>query len=170
MRLRVLILLAAGAVALCGTAPGASSGGVPDRAQAMAAFEAITPALRHPRCLVCHSSGDYRRQGKDLHPHIMDVCRGPHGDGAPQHLPSGSQPYRPAHASRRPGLAPAAAGQSDDLGRTDGQPVVPASHRSEAQWGRIQKPSRRTCIHRWCCGGGIRAKDVRQKRCRKAPS
>ena len=52
-----------------------------EREIGVAAFEAITPALRHPRCLVCHSTGDYPRQGDDLHRHIMDVRRGPHGDG-----------------------------------------------------------------------------------------
>jgi len=52
------------------------------RNAAVAAFEAITPVLHDPRCLVCHSPGDYPRQGDDLHPHIMDVRRGPHGDGA----------------------------------------------------------------------------------------
>ena len=52
------------------------------RAEGVAAFEAIVPALHHPRCLVCHSKGDYPRQGDDLHPHIMDVRRGPKGQGA----------------------------------------------------------------------------------------
>lgn len=54
----------------------------PDRTAAVAAFQAITPALRHPRCLVCHSTGDYPRQGDDLHQHMMEVRRGPQGDGA----------------------------------------------------------------------------------------
>ena len=54
----------------------------PTRAEGVAAFQAIAPVLHHPRCLVCHSTGNYPRQGDDLHPHIMDVRRGPHGEGA----------------------------------------------------------------------------------------
>jgi hypothetical protein len=45
------------------------------------AFEDMTPVLRHPRCMNCHSSGDFPRQGDDSHPHIMDVRRGPDGHG-----------------------------------------------------------------------------------------
>jgi hypothetical protein len=50
--------------------------------QSSAAFEAILPVLRHPRCMNCHSSGDYPRQGDDRHVHIMRVRRGPDGEGA----------------------------------------------------------------------------------------
>jgi hypothetical protein len=50
-------------------------------AAATAAFETITPVLRHPRCMNCHSNGDYPRQGDDGHPHIMNVRRGPDGHG-----------------------------------------------------------------------------------------
>ena len=48
---------------------------------ASAAFEAMLPVLRHPRCMNCHSAGDFPRQGDDSHPHIMDVRRGPDGQG-----------------------------------------------------------------------------------------
>jgi hypothetical protein len=48
---------------------------------AAAAFESIVPALHHPRCMNCHSAGDYPRQGDDSHPHTMDIRRGPAGDG-----------------------------------------------------------------------------------------
>ncbi len=44
-------------------------------------FEAIVPALRHPRCMNCHSTGDFPRQGDDNHPHIMQIRRGPDGHG-----------------------------------------------------------------------------------------
>jgi hypothetical protein len=47
-----------------------------------AAFEAIVPVLRHPRCMNCHSMGDFPRQGDDSHPHTMQVRRGPNGHGA----------------------------------------------------------------------------------------
>ncbi|HVW08540.1 MAG TPA: hypothetical protein VHC90_08160 [Bryobacteraceae bacterium] len=50
--------------------------------QSAAAFNAIVPVLHNPRCMVCHSTGDYPREGNDLRPHIMDVRRGPAGDGA----------------------------------------------------------------------------------------
>ena len=53
-----------------------------DDAQAVGAFEAIVPTLRHPRCMNCHMTGDYPRQGDDSHPHMMAVRRGPIGHGA----------------------------------------------------------------------------------------
>jgi hypothetical protein len=46
-----------------------------------ALFLAFVPVLRHPRCMNCHSQGDYPRQGDDSHPHTMDVHRGPAGFG-----------------------------------------------------------------------------------------
>lgn len=48
---------------------------------AAAAFEAIVPVLRHPRCMNCHSAGNVPRQGDDGHPHTMQIRRGPGGDG-----------------------------------------------------------------------------------------
>ena len=48
---------------------------------AAAAFEDIVPVLRHPRCMNCHSTGDFPRQGNDGHPHTMQVRRGPDGQG-----------------------------------------------------------------------------------------
>jgi hypothetical protein len=50
-------------------------------AGAAAAFEAIVPVLRHPRCMNCHSAGDFPRQGDDSHQHTMQVRRGPDGQG-----------------------------------------------------------------------------------------
>ena len=47
-----------------------------------AAFQSIIPVLRHPRCMNCHSSGDFPRQGDDNHPHTMLIRRGPDGHGA----------------------------------------------------------------------------------------
>jgi hypothetical protein len=52
-----------------------------DDAQAASAFESILPVLRHPRCMNCHSSGDFPRQGDDLHQHTMNVRRGLNGQG-----------------------------------------------------------------------------------------
>jgi len=48
---------------------------------AAAAFAAIVPVLRHPRCMNCHSAGDFPRQGNDSHRHTMQVRRGPDGHG-----------------------------------------------------------------------------------------
>jgi hypothetical protein len=44
-------------------------------------FTAFVPVLRHPRCMNCHSRGDFPRQGDDGHPHTMNVRRGPGGHG-----------------------------------------------------------------------------------------
>jgi hypothetical protein len=77
--------------------------------EAAAAFEAIVPVLRHPRCMNCHSAGDFPRQGDDSHPHTMQVLRGPDGQGvhpvrrstchqdhnlAGMHMPPGSTDWR----------------------------------------------------------------------------
>jgi hypothetical protein len=52
-----------------------------DDPEAAGAFEAIIPVLHHPRCMNCHSTGDFPRQGDDSHRHTMQVRRGPNGDG-----------------------------------------------------------------------------------------
>jgi hypothetical protein len=52
-----------------------------DDAAAARAFESIVPVLHHPRCMNCHSIGDFPRQGDDEHPHAMNVRRGPDGHG-----------------------------------------------------------------------------------------
>jgi hypothetical protein len=44
-------------------------------------FTAFVPVLRHPRCMNCHSKGDYPRQGDDGHRHTMNVRRGSDGHG-----------------------------------------------------------------------------------------
>jgi hypothetical protein len=62
-------------------ARGAAQAAQRDDAAAAAAFEAIVPVLRHPRCMNCHSAGDFPRQGDDSHRHTMQVYRGPDGHG-----------------------------------------------------------------------------------------
>jgi len=52
-----------------------------DGAASAAAFAAIVPVLRHRRCMNCHSSGDFPRQGDDGHRHTMNVRRGREGQG-----------------------------------------------------------------------------------------
>lgn len=50
-------------------------------ARAREAFLSIIPVLKHPRCLNCHSAGDYPRQGDDGHVHTQNVKRGLYGFG-----------------------------------------------------------------------------------------
>src|ERR1041385_8478193 len=52
-----------------------------DNAASAAAFESMVPVLRHPRCMNCHSRGDFPRQGDDSHRHMMNVRRGRDGQG-----------------------------------------------------------------------------------------
>jgi hypothetical protein len=64
--------------------PGSVDAATPrDDAVAAAAFSAILPVLHSPRCMNCHSSGDFPRQGNDSHRHVMNVRRGPNGEGVP---------------------------------------------------------------------------------------
>lgn len=44
-------------------------------------FVSIVPVLKHPRCMNCHSTGDYPRQGDDSHVHTQNVRRGDFGFG-----------------------------------------------------------------------------------------
>jgi hypothetical protein len=50
-------------------------------ARARESFLAVIPVLKHPRCLNCHSTGDFPRQGDDGHIHIQNVRRGIDGNG-----------------------------------------------------------------------------------------
>ena len=52
-----------------------------DDARARELFVSIIPVLKHPRCLNCHSTGDFPRQGDDGRIHIQNVRRGPDGRG-----------------------------------------------------------------------------------------
>jgi hypothetical protein len=52
-----------------------------DDERARAAFLAVVPVLKHPRCLNCHATGDFPRQGDDSRPHLQNVKRGPTGQG-----------------------------------------------------------------------------------------
>ena len=46
---------------------------VRDADASASAFRPILPVLRHPRCMNCHSSGDFPKQGDDNHPHAMHI-------------------------------------------------------------------------------------------------
>jgi hypothetical protein len=52
-----------------------------DSTLSAAAFESIIPVLHHPRCMNCHSKGDFPRQGDDSHQHTMQIRRGSDGHG-----------------------------------------------------------------------------------------
>jgi hypothetical protein len=45
-------------------------------------FERIASVLTHPRCLNCHTSVDFPKQGDERRRHLMNVQRGPHDKGA----------------------------------------------------------------------------------------
>lgn len=47
-----------------------------------ALFQQMMPVLQHPRCLNCHPSSAFPRQGDDRHRHTMNVMRGPADRGA----------------------------------------------------------------------------------------
>jgi mono/diheme cytochrome c family protein len=47
------------------------------------AWDQIYSVLTHPRCINCHTSTDYPRQGDDRHIHLFGVVRGPDGRGVP---------------------------------------------------------------------------------------
>ena len=50
-------------------------------ARARESFLAVIPVLKHPRCLNCHSTGDFPRQGDEGRVHIQNVKRGIDGKG-----------------------------------------------------------------------------------------
>jgi hypothetical protein len=52
-----------------------------DDARARELFVSLVPVLKHPRCLNCHATGDFPRQGDDSHVHSQNVRRGPDGKG-----------------------------------------------------------------------------------------
>lgn len=47
-----------------------------------ALFERMAPVFQSPRCMNCHTSAGYPRQGDDRHVHLMGVTRGPEDRGA----------------------------------------------------------------------------------------
>lgn len=51
-------------------------------ARSAALFEQMVPVVHHPRCMNCHTSTGFPRQGDDRHRHIMNVSRGPDDHGA----------------------------------------------------------------------------------------
>jgi hypothetical protein len=79
---RTVLAWSLGAVA-AGTAVTATAQAPAQREASLQAFERIAEVLRHPRCLNCHPSGDFPRQGDDRHRHRMLVARGLDDRGTP---------------------------------------------------------------------------------------
>ncbi|HVX76171.1 MAG TPA: hypothetical protein VHB49_08595 [Bradyrhizobium sp.] len=52
-------------------------------ARSAALFVQMAPVLQSPRCMNCHTSTEFPRQGDDRHRHIMSVVRGPADHGVP---------------------------------------------------------------------------------------
>ena len=69
------------ALSLNAAEPASNSKKAADATGDGALFTAFVPVLRHPRCMSCHSQGDYPRQGDDGHQHTMNVRRGSDGHG-----------------------------------------------------------------------------------------
>jgi hypothetical protein len=53
------------------------------KAEAAKFFLEAARVMQSPRCLNCHTGGDFPRQGDDRHPHTLDVKRGPNDRGLP---------------------------------------------------------------------------------------
>jgi len=79
----IITLLWVAAIALISApVPGLATGvAQKNDAWARELFISIVPVLKHPRCLNCHSNGDYPRQGDDGHVHTQNVKRGLYGFG-----------------------------------------------------------------------------------------
>lgn len=77
--LLLTILGMAGATFVASSSRGLAQ--APNVKQSLAYFDRIAPVLQHPRCMNCHTSTDFPRQGDDGHPHIMSVKRGPQDSG-----------------------------------------------------------------------------------------
>jgi hypothetical protein len=89
-------------------------------------FNALLPVLKHPRCLNCHSAGDFPRQGDDGHRHGMNVRRGTGGLGVTaQKCGTCHQDHNVAGSHTPPGAPgwrlPPAATPMIWQGKTDGE-------------------------------------------------
>ena len=51
--------------------------------EGLAAWQQVYAVLTHPRCINCHTAGNYPQQGDDRHRHLFNVTRGPEGKGVP---------------------------------------------------------------------------------------
>lgn len=63
--------------------PARSKQSRPATSDGLAAWQVVYSVLTHPRCVNCHTAGDYPQQGDDRHRHLFNVLRGPAGKGVP---------------------------------------------------------------------------------------
>jgi hypothetical protein len=63
--------------------PPSSPAATQTRDDGMAAWREVYSVLTHPRCLNCHTAGDYPQQGDTRERHLINVVRGPKGEGVP---------------------------------------------------------------------------------------
>jgi hypothetical protein len=75
LRCRLLLFCA------CSASAALSHAGV--REEGLSQWRQIESVLTSPRCLNCHTSTDYPRQGDDRHRHHFQVARGVDGHGVP---------------------------------------------------------------------------------------
>jgi hypothetical protein len=66
-------------------------------------FKSIAEVLRHPRCMNCHTSTDFPRQGDTRHRHQQMVMRGPAGRGTSAMLCSNCHQEKNSPDGRIPG-------------------------------------------------------------------
>ena len=127
-----------------------------------ALFTAFVPVLRHPRCMNCHSKGDFPRQGDDGHPHTMNVRRGPAGMGVTaEKCSTCHQDHNLAGAHLPPGapaLASAAPKHADDLGGPDRRPTLRIDQRPETKSRTESRPTGRAPHRRQTCDVGMESR------------
>jgi hypothetical protein len=74
------------AIPVAGTPPHnqpAKSAEHPTESAGLAAWQQVYSVLTHPRCINCHTAGNYPQQGEDRHRHLFNVVRGTEGKGVP---------------------------------------------------------------------------------------
>lgn len=79
MKLLIVFSLLASAAGIVSTALADDAA---NKARSQQLFLETAKVFRHPRCMNCHPSGDKPTQGNDMHPHLMNVMRGPKDHGA----------------------------------------------------------------------------------------
>ena len=77
----VLFIIALGIITLPISTWAFAGAGQRNNARARELFVSIVPVLKHPRCLNCHATGDFPRQGDNSRVHDQNVRRGPDGHG-----------------------------------------------------------------------------------------
>lgn len=77
------VLLALGVWVLVSAKSHATSADAVTTAQGLAAWEQVYSVLVSPRCINCHTAGNYPQQGDDRRRHVANVVRGPEGKGVP---------------------------------------------------------------------------------------